>query len=243
VNDDIPPPSTAAVAGTVYDGEGRPIPAKAVDMRRIALCVLVDDDGIATVRGNGKASPDQVAEWLANLAGVQRAQARELAAAQPARPGYVYVASSWRNAVQPAVVQALRAAGLDVYDFRNPAEGDNGFRWTDVDPEWAPVIGSGDGGTTAESYLRAIEHPVARDGYAKDFAAMQRADTFVLVLPCGRSAHLELGWAVGAGKRTAILMEDPCVPELMYRMVDYLAPSLLDLLGWLGVEDSPAEAS
>ena len=27
-------------------------------------------------------------------------------------------------------------------------------------------------------------------------------DTFVLVLPCGRSAHLELGWAVGQGKRT-----------------------------------------
>jgi hypothetical protein len=82
-----------------------------------------------------------------------------------------------------------------------------------------------------------IEHPLALDGFSKDYEAMVRADTFVLVLPCGKSAHLELGWAVGAGKRTAILLEDPVEPELMYKMVDYLAPSLFDLLGWLGVED------
>ena len=41
----------------------------------------------------------------------------------------------------------------------------------------------------------------------------------------------------GAGKRTAILLEDPVEPELMYRCADYLATSLFDLLGWLGVED------
>lgn len=29
-----------------------------------------------------------------------------------------------------------------------------------------------------------------------------------MVLPCGKSAHLELGWAVGAGKRTIILLEE-----------------------------------
>lgn len=89
----------------------------------------------------------------------------------------------------------------------------------------------------ADEYLRMIEHPRAVEGFDSDFAAMERADTFVMVLPCGKSAHLELGWAVGAGKRTAILLEDPVEPELMYRMVDYLAPSLFDLLGWLGVED------
>jgi len=30
----------------------------------------------------------------------------------------IYVASSWRNAQQPAVVNALVAAGNEVYDFR-----------------------------------------------------------------------------------------------------------------------------
>ena len=32
----------------------------------------------------------------------------------------VYVASSWRNPIQPAIVALLRGHALDVYDFRNP---------------------------------------------------------------------------------------------------------------------------
>ncbi len=158
------------------------------------------------------------------------------------RPSYVYVASSWRSAIQPAVIHTLRAAGIDCYDFRNPAEGSVGFSWRqtrDGEPmsvdqgvkakgsDWEPV----------DEYLRMVEHPRARLGFQNDFAAMEKADTFVMVLPCGKSAHLELGWAIGAGKRTAILLEDPVEPELMYRMADYLAPNLVDLLGWLGVED------
>lgn len=147
----------------------------------------------------------------------------------------IYVASSWRNIMQPAVIEVIKAAGLEVYDFRNPAEGDIGFAWKDVEPSWDGL--NVEQGVTRESYLRGITHPIADKGFLNDFEAMQKADTFVLVLPCGRSAHLELGWAVGAGKKTAVLLDDPMVPELMYKMVDYLATSLFDLLGWLGVED------
>lgn len=155
------------------------------------------------------------------------------------RPSYVYVASSWRNPLQPAVVATLHAAGIDCYDFRNP-EGGTGFSWRQVKPAASPVgiAAKGSDLETVEDYLAMVHHPIASAGYAADFAAMQRADTFVLVLPCGKSAHLELGWAVGAGKRTAILLEDPCEPELTYRMVDHLAPDIVDLLGWLGVEDA-----
>lgn len=32
----------------------------------------------------------------------------------------IYVASSWRNTYYPSVVSALREAGHDIYDFRNP---------------------------------------------------------------------------------------------------------------------------
>jgi hypothetical protein len=84
------------------------------------------------------------------------------------------------------------------------------------------------------TYLKMLEHPRAIEGFTADFDAMHRADTFVLVLPCGRSAHLELGWAVGQGKRTAILLEDPSEPELMYRMVEHLARSISDLVRWAG---------
>lgn len=156
------------------------------------------------------------------------------------RPNYVYVASSWRNLMQAGVCAALRSAGIDHYDFKNP-EGGTGFSWREVKTDGVPsaegIKAKGSDWESAEEYLRMVEHPRAIEGFAADFAAMQRADTFVLVLPCGKSAHLELGWAVGAGKRTIILLEDPVEPELMYRMVDEMHTSLFDLLGALGVDD------
>lgn len=132
----------------------------------------------------------------------------------------------------------LSAAGIDCYDFRAP-EGGTGFSWREVDPDAAApgVPAKGTDHVSAERYLAMVNHPRAVEGFAADFAAMERADTFVLVLPCGRSAHLELGWAVGAGKRTAVLLDDPVEPELMYRMVDLVTPSVMDLLAWLGVQD------
>lgn len=150
------------------------------------------------------------------------------------KPEYVYVASSWRNPIHVAVCAALKASGIDHYDFRNPAPGVTGFSWREVGGK---ALSGQRQEEDVDTYLKMINHPVAVMGYRRDFEAMEKADAFVLVLPCGRSAHLELGWAVGAGKKTAILLEDPLEPELMYRMVDYLAPSLFDLLGWLGVVD------
>jgi len=149
------------------------------------------------------------------------------------KPGYVYVASSWRCRMQQAVVATLKVAGIDHYDFRNPPNG-SGFGWKEV----MPSFDIDNQLVYEDEYLRGLEHPRAKEGFAADFTAMEKADTVVLVLPCGRSAHLELGWAVGAGKRTAILLDGPMVqPELMYKMVDHVSPNLHDLLGWLGVED------
>lgn len=161
-------------------------------------------------------------------------------------PEYVYVASSWRNLMQEAVVETLRAANISHYDFKNP-EGGTGFHWSEVMPNYVK------GSELAEvnEYLECLSHPRSEQGFLSDFDAMNRADTFILVLPCGRSAHLEMGWAVGAGKRTAILLypeeriqpnsegarADFVVPELMYKMVDLITPSMMELLGWLGVED------
>jgi len=137
----------------------------------------------------------------------------------------IYVASSWRNAHQPNVVRALQACGHEVYDFRHPEPGDNGFHWSDIDPDWQqwrPL-----------QFRQALDHPIARDGFAKDMDALRACDTCVLVMPCGRSAHLELGYAVGAGKRTCILLSGG-EPELMYAMVDRICVSLDDLMDWAG---------
>jgi hypothetical protein len=155
------------------------------------------------------------------------------------RPTYVYIASSWRNPIQPTIVEALRDAGIDCYDFKNP-EGGTGFSWRDVKPSRPRATGpKGSDWERASEYQAMIAHPAAVKGFKADFDAMERADTFVLVLPCGKSAHLELGWAVGAGKRTAILLEDPVEPELMYKMVDHISTDVTDLLAWMQPQQGP----
>jgi len=123
----------------------------------------------------------------------------------------IYVASSWRNTLQPAVVCQLREAGHKVYDFRNPSDGDTGFSWSEIDPEWQRW--------THDEFKKALEHPVAVAGFRKDMDALEDCDACVLVMPCGRSAHLEAGYAAGAGKPVFILLDNG-EPELMYGMAE-----------------------
>ena len=136
----------------------------------------------------------------------------------------IYVASSWRNIHQPTVVNELWAAGHEVYDFRNPSEGNKGFAWSDIDPcwqRWRPEV-----------YRLALDHPLARKGFALDMDALRWCDGCVLVMPSGRSAALEAGWAAGAGKRTCIYVPEPMEPELMVKMLGEMVLSPAELVAW-----------
>ena len=136
----------------------------------------------------------------------------------------VYVASSWRSPHQPDVVLALRAAGHEVYDFRNPPTR-SGFAWSDIDPDWQSW--------TVAEYVHALDHPLAMAGFKSDMDALRWCDACVYVLPCGRSASMELGWAVGAGKLTIALLDD-AEPELMIKMVDHICTHLGEVIQFLG---------
>lgn len=133
----------------------------------------------------------------------------------------IYVASSWRNEYQPQVVLALREMGHEVYDFRNPAPGNTGFAWSDVDPNWL--------NWTTHQYRAALSHPVAEHGFTLDFSAMKWADACVMVLPCGRSANTEAGWMKGAGKKVYVYSPVKQEPELMYKIFDGILASADDL--------------
>ncbi len=139
----------------------------------------------------------------------------------------IYVASSWRNLQQPNIVRALRLAGFEVYDFRHPHDGNNGFGWHELDDNWQHW--------SIEEYVWRLQFSKAEEGFALDFGGMQWADCCVLALPCGRSAHLEAGWFVGAGKPLHILLsQNQFEPELMYKMATSLNCSLDELLASLG---------
>lgn len=148
----------------------------------------------------------------------------------------IYLASSWRNPLQPTSVELLRMAGHEVYDFRNPPGGiQNGFRWSEIDPQWT--------GWNARAYRDKLQHPLAQQGFNSDFDGMKWADVGVLLLPCGRSAHLELGWMAGAGKKTVIWTMDGQEPELMALLATKICVSLEEVLEFLQEEDGTRQAA
>lgn len=137
----------------------------------------------------------------------------------------IYVASSWRNTYYPDVVEQLRRAGFDVYDFRNPPSGDPGFHWTDVAPdcmEWTP-----------DEYKAHLVHPLAERQFHNDIEAMSGCDACVLVLPCGRSAHTEAGWFAGRGKKVVAYVPEKIEPELMYRLFSSVATTMDEVIAAL----------
>lgn len=128
----------------------------------------------------------------------------------------VYVASSWRNMFQPAVVAALREDGHEVYDFKDS----EGFHWTEVDPDWLTWPGD------ISKYLNGLTHPCAERGFSRDMKALSDCDACVYVMPCGVSASLEAGWAKGAGKLTICYVPGLREPDLMVKMMDLVTDDL-----------------
>lgn len=146
----------------------------------------------------------------------------------------IYLASSWRNQDQQRIVKLLREAGHEVYDFEHASyDASNqagsreqaGFTWSKVDPDYQQW--------TVADYQQALKHPIAEYGFQRDLDAMNWADTCVLLLPCGRSAHAEAGWMKGAGKRVFVLVEHLEEAELMYRLFDAVCGSPQELIAKL----------
>lgn len=136
----------------------------------------------------------------------------------------IYVASSWRNEFHKETVEALTDLGHDVYDFKSDLGAS--FHWNEV--------GVNSETESLVTYLVGIDRPRAKAGFRSDMGALATCDLCVMLLPCGKSAHLELGYAVGAHKLTAIIINDSELqPELMYKMVDHIAVELGDFIAWL----------
>ena len=64
------------------------------------------------------------------------------------------------------------------------------------------------------------------------------ADTCVMVLPCGNSAHIETGWMAGAGKYCVIYCpaeeSENITPDLMYLLAHNLVNTWQDLMADIG---------
>lgn len=142
----------------------------------------------------------------------------------------IYVASSWRNTYQPGVVEALRKDGQEVYDFKGPGDGwgmsgngPGGFSWAEVDSDWQNWP------TDIPRYLLGLRHPRSVEGFNRDMNALKLSDACVMVMPCGPSASMEMGWACGAGRLVIVYIPGMREPDLMVKMADLVTDRLSEV--------------
>ncbi len=118
----------------------------------------------------------------------------------------IYLIGSLRNEEVPKIAQAIRkATGQEVFDDWYAAGPEADDRWRDYEKQ------------RGRSYKTALDGLAARHVYLFDLHHLERSDAGVLVLPAGRSGHLELGWLIGRGKPGFILLDNPDRWDVMYK--------------------------
>lgn len=136
----------------------------------------------------------------------------------------LYMAGSLRN---PAIVELHKRieAGCDWRVFSDwkaaHEQGDDAWK------EYEQALGY--------SYIEALARPAARNVYEFDKRHIDASDAMVLVLPAGKSGHLELGYAIGRGKRGFILLEAGADPrwDIMYQFAEAICETTDDLIAAL----------
>lgn len=133
----------------------------------------------------------------------------------------VYIVGSLRNPVIREVANALRVAGFNVFDDWHGCGPDADDQWKTYEKD------------RGRGYAEALRGKLAKHAFEFDKSNLDEADAVVLVLPAGKSGHLELGYAAGKGKRTYILLEpdrDEDRWDLMYLFATAVVTDVTELL-------------
>ncbi len=107
----------------------------------------------------------------------------------------IYVIGSLRNPEVTDVGNDLRDLGLDVFDDWMAAGPEADDYWKTYETK------------RGHSYKEALDGYAAQHVFNFDKHHLDRCDAVILVLPAGRSGHLELGYAIGSGKPGFILLD------------------------------------
>lgn len=141
----------------------------------------------------------------------------------------IYVASSWRNPRYEAILDCLDQWTIPYYNWRD----EQGFNWSEVfhgtrtTEAWTEEV-------PPAHFAVALRSERAQQGFERDMSHLEAAEAVILLLPCGKSAHLEAGWAVGNAKPVALYVSsnDLLQPELMYGMFDMVTSDIDALMHW-----------
>lgn len=123
----------------------------------------------------------------------------------------IYIATSWKQAsLANTAAHTLRNEGFVVDCFCDASSGRQVFRCVDRERVYKNL--------DAIEFLEECEVQTAFD---ENKNWLDWADVVILILPSGRSAHLEVGYAKGCGKKLYILGDFPKGDsEVMYGFAD-----------------------
>lgn len=125
-----------------------------------------------------------------------------------------FVASRWRNRDSVfALVDALRAKKKSVYNFME----NDPYHSSEDDPE---EVMKGFEATADWKNTQMVQ-----DIFHKDMEALKASDAVILLLPAGKSAHIEIGVAFGMQKKT-ILVGEQIEAESLYLIFDENYPTI-----------------
>lgn len=108
---------------------------------------------------------------------------------------FIYLIGSLRNPVVPEIARDLRREGFDVFDDWHAAGPEADDFWQKYET------------FRGHDYAEALAGYAAQHVFNFDKFHLNRCDAAVLLLPAGKSGHLELGYAIGKGKPGFILMD------------------------------------
>jgi hypothetical protein len=131
----------------------------------------------------------------------------------------IYIMGALKNPEIVNVANRLRAAGHDVFaDWFSPGPDADGF-WQEYERN------------SGRGYADAIYGVHARHVFAFDKKHLDECEAGVLVMPAGKSAHLELGYLAGLGKPGYVLFDaEPERFDLMYLFAERVVFSLEALI-------------
>lgn len=107
----------------------------------------------------------------------------------------IYLIGSLRNPEVPKIANTLRAQGFCVFDSWYAPGPDADDYWRDYEKQ------------KGCSYKGALKGHAAQHIFEFDKKWLDSADAAVMVMPAGKSCHMELGYMIGQGKPAFILFD------------------------------------
>jgi len=105
----------------------------------------------------------------------------------------IYIASSWKNQkLVLALAEKLESEGFEVDAFCRATDKRYSFHWSEFVDDEIELL--------KYDAFSFINDPKVQRAFREDKKWLDWADTVVMLLPCGKSSHLEAGYAKGCGK-------------------------------------------